>query len=100
MSKSNCGGPAFPGLNAEFTGISSEGQERFEIQPSGGMSLRDYFAAKAMQAEIITSTSDATPESADAVIEAAERAGRTPIQQIAFNAYEWADAMLAAREAA
>ena len=48
MSTQQNGGPAFPGLNAEFTGISSDGQERYEIQPSGGMTLRDYFAAKAM----------------------------------------------------
>jgi hypothetical protein len=77
------GGPAFPW-----------GEHGAHL---GGMSLRDYFAAKALQAEIITSTSDATPESADAVIDAAARAGRTPMEQIAFNAYEWADAMLKAR---
>lgn len=85
------GGPAFP-----VPGISGLPNGEF-IYPSGGMTLRDYFAAKALQAEIITSTSDATPESADAVIEAAERAGRTPMDQIAFNAYQWADAMLKAR---
>lgn len=39
---------AFPGLNAEFVGISSDGDERYEVQPSGGMTLRDYFAGKAM----------------------------------------------------
>lgn len=38
---------AFPGLNAEFVGISSDGEERYEVQPSGGMELRDYFAAHA-----------------------------------------------------
>jgi hypothetical protein len=61
--------------------------------------LRDHFAAKAMQAEIITSTSDATPESAEALIEAAERDGRSAFDQLAFNAYQWADAMLKARSA-
>jgi hypothetical protein len=90
MSANKDGGPAFP-------------SERGSVQmqpPLGhhhGMSLRDYFAAQAMQAEIITSTSDATPESADALIEAAERAGRSTLDQLAFNAYEWADAMLKAR---
>lgn len=38
---------AFPGLNAQFTGISSDGDERYEIAPSGGMLLRDYFIAHA-----------------------------------------------------
>ena len=38
---------AFPGLNAQFTGISSDGEERYETQPSGGMLLRDYFIAHA-----------------------------------------------------
>ena len=40
---------AFPGLNAQFTGISSDGEERYEIAPSGGMLLRDHFAGLAMQ---------------------------------------------------
>ena len=62
-----------------------------------GMTLRDYFAAKAMQAEIITSTSDATPESVQALLDAADAAERTPQDQVAFHAYKWADAMLKAR---
>ncbi len=40
---------AFPGLNAQFTGIDSDGQERYEVAPSGGMLLRDHFAGLAMQ---------------------------------------------------
>lgn len=47
MRKKSTGGPAFPGLNAEMTGIDSDGSERFDIEPSGGMTLRDYFAAHA-----------------------------------------------------
>jgi hypothetical protein len=65
---------------------------------SGGMTLRDYFAAKAMQAEIISSWSDATPQSAKAFCEAAEIAGHTPGQHLAFTAYRIADAMLIERE--
>lgn len=51
MSK-DTGGPAFPSLNAECTGLDSDGFERWDTEPSGGMTLRDYFAAKAMQAII------------------------------------------------
>ncbi|WP_034302501.1 hypothetical protein [Herbaspirillum sp. RV1423] len=43
MSKPT-GGPAFPGLNEEMTGISSDGIERYDVERSGGMTLRDYFA--------------------------------------------------------
>ena len=49
MSK-DTGGPAFPSLNAVCTGLDSDGGERWDTEPSGGMTLRDYFAAKAMQA--------------------------------------------------
>lgn len=52
MSAVNTGGPAFPSLNAVMTGIDSDGHERFETEPSGGMTLRDYFAAKAMPSAI------------------------------------------------
>jgi hypothetical protein len=40
------GGPAFPSLNAEMTGIDSDGVERFDVEPSGGMTLRQYAAIK------------------------------------------------------
>jgi hypothetical protein len=84
----NVGGQAFPGLNAEFTGISSEGQERYEIQPSGGMTLRDYFAAKALAAllsRVETVTGDYVTNAS--AVEATEAA------------YKYADAMLCARSA-
>lgn len=61
------------------------------------VTLRDVFAAFAMLGEIITSTSDATPEARDALAAAARYAGRTDGQQLAFNAYEWADDMLTER---
>lgn len=70
---------AFPGLNAEFTGIDSDGFDRYAVQPTGGMTLRDYFAAKAMQT--LLAKNDRT---------------RTEIVE---DAYGTADAMLKARSA-
>jgi hypothetical protein len=84
MSSTNTGGTAFPGLNAEFTGITSDGQERYEIQPSGGMTLRDYFAAKAMQATVQAWILKSQYPMTDLMV--------------AENAYSVADAMLEARE--
>jgi hypothetical protein len=62
-NKPNDGGPAFP-----FTGCGAD-----------GMTLRDYFAAKAMQAMITGKSSSS-------------------YKQTSSNAYEIADAMLLARE--
>ena len=60
------------------------------------MTLRDYFAAKAMQA---MATTDMVPgEACDALAEAAADAGQDPVYRLALNAYEVADAMLKARE--
>jgi hypothetical protein len=78
MSATQSGGPAFPGLNAEMTGIDSNGNERWETEPSGGMSLRDYFAAQ------VIATLINNPEST--------------YDQDATNAYRMADAMLEARK--
>jgi hypothetical protein len=61
----NTGGPAFP------TATLAQKTE-------GGMTLRDYFAAKAMQALITVQF-------------------QTKQAQSAETAYEWADAMLKAR---
>ncbi|WDZ97946.1 hypothetical protein Herbaro_09250 [Herbaspirillum sp. WKF16] len=47
MATDKTGGPAFPGVNPVMTGIDSDGAERFENEASGGMTLRDYFAAHA-----------------------------------------------------
>lgn len=80
--KINTGGYAFPGLNAEFTGISSDGKERYEITPSDGMTLRDYFAAKAMQGLLSRPMINAHAAAA-----------------YAEDAYMVADAMIAARGA-
>ena len=72
MSNTNTGGPAFPVLhwiNGESTGAEE------------GMNLRDYFAAKAMQALI------------------AANGGELHYQHGAADAYSYADAMLKARGA-
>jgi hypothetical protein len=87
MTTREDGGPAHP-----------TNETNYKLHYSGsGLSVRDYFAAKAMHAELTTaSLSDANCE---ALIEAAAKAGMTIEQRIAFNSYELADAMLAAREA-
>lgn len=63
----NTGGPAFPAHHFDL----AEGEH--------GMTLRDYFAAKAMQALI-------------------EKYDESPVE-ISLEAYEFADAMLKEREA-
>jgi hypothetical protein len=68
MSNTNTGGPAFP------CPTISIGQHQ-------GMTLRDYFAAKAMQTKIFSVRPYDTTE------------------EIARDAYRMADAMLKAREA-
>ena len=77
--KNDTGGPAFPSLNAECTGLDSDGFERWDTDPSGGMMLRDYFAAKAMQGMYANSCDD------------------YEFEGVAEAAYRTADAMLAER---
>jgi hypothetical protein len=74
MSHINRGGPVFP--QPQTYGEWADGSPWFE-----GLSLRDYFAAKAMQS-IIMSVDDKDDMSA-------------PITE---SAYKWADAMMKARE--
>lgn len=97
LSKCKDGGPAFP--MAGYTEMV-EGKPHTLFAPMPGMSLRDYFAARAMQAEMITSFSDATPKAAKAFLEAAKKAKRTVEGHLAHNSYRIADAMLAEREKA
>jgi hypothetical protein len=70
----NTGGPAFP-----FT---------CEKYHSEGMTLRDYFAAKALQGQL------SMPE-----VLAAISAGDTTVAALCGSCFEWADAMLEARKA-
>jgi hypothetical protein len=90
------GGPAFPKTGT----FHANGPAEYDSEDQDGMSLRDWFAGKAMQAEMITTFSDATPGAADAFSEAAAAAGRTPNEHLAANAYAIADAMLRARKGA
>ena len=72
MSNTNTGGPAFP----QFV-ISN-----FGAHVEGGMTLRDYFAAKAMQGICASGPTHEWTNS-----------------RLAAEAYDLADAMLKAREA-
>ena len=75
MSNTNTGGPAFP---ASYYTDDGQWAKR------DGMSLRDYFAAKAMQGLLVATVTPITVWSQDDVAE---------------TAYNMADAMLKAREA-
>jgi len=77
------GGPAFPSSVADIHNIASTSVD-FGL---AGMSLRDYFAAKAMAADMAARLSECASDR-DIVID-----------RIASNSYRMADAMLKAREA-
>ncbi len=82
------GGPAF----ARSATIFEEGTPYDE--GDNGMSLRDYFAAKALAGVM----ANANPDVANMNHYRATEAKRTPLQQIAVECYAMADAMLAERE--
>lgn len=71
MGAPNDGGPAFPLV----------GNREWNIRPEYGMSLRDYFATKAMQGICASGPSNEWTD-----------------DRIADNAYRLADAMLKVRE--
>ena len=79
------GGPAFPGLKLTSAHGNITSAQGSEYKPIGGMTMRDYFAAKAMQGLLAEA-----PSSKD-VAEATNT--------LAHFAYTIADAMLKAREA-
>lgn len=79
MSTINSGGPAFPNPGHD------NGPGNYRGHPAEGMTLRDYFAAKAMQG-MAASKEHCTDGWAHS--------------DIAIQAYYLADAMLRAREAA
>lgn len=80
MTTVNDGGPAFPGQWFDFQPLTGEQVVR---EQWGGMSIRDYFAAKAMQS--LLATIDTYPDEH-------WRDG------LSMDAYMMADAMLKARE--
>ena len=80
MSNTEHGGPAFPGKKRIY--VAGYASKEYESVP--GMSLRDYFAAKAMQG-FVSSHPDG---------------GITcDLSDVAEDAYAMADAMLKARQA-
>ena len=85
----NTGGPAFPVSKRKAENYMDEGgygRSRTVTVTEGGMTLRDYFAAKAMQAMITKSNGqDST-------------GGAAGVPRIAKLAYEYADAMLVESE--
>ena len=96
MSK-NTGGPAFPGkqkalmIQSEHIGIASE----YEIEHNG-MTLRDYFAAKAMQGFI---SAKAWHPDFIYPIDFNFDTGKRAADAVSVAAYKYADAMIKAREA-
>ena len=88
MSAQNNGGPAFPAPDA--------GEEHFSQRSAYmGMTLRDYFAAKAMAAVI---SEPMWGEDSSAVVSRLGN-GQTEADGYATASYKIADAMLKAREA-
>ncbi len=84
MSNTNNGGPAFPLVPVEYRGELVYGEL--------GLTVRDYFAAKAMPAIYDVAMREA--EQGSGLLEDDQwRVG------LAFDAYKMADAMLRAREA-
>jgi hypothetical protein len=77
MSNTNTGGPAFPQSDRVTASIS--------IADSQGMTLRDYFAAKAMQGML------ANPKLQEQIL----KAGQSWIEE---SAWKVADAMLKERQ--
>lgn len=79
------GGPAFPDMQrlqmCKSTDLTAEQRETVYMQ-SSGMTLRDYFAAKAMQGMFSADTLESV----------------IPTEKKAQFAYEMADAMLAERD--
>lgn len=85
MNKENNGGPAFP-----QSGVCTPETEFKDSRDfgGGGLSMRDYMAAKALQGWLASYPDD----------------NRHPViagnaDEVAMNAYQMADAMLRAREA-
>lgn len=85
------GGPAFPFQGVEFQEIDKTrpGVKTLVDVTNPGMSLRDYFAAKAMQGRTDYMSADA---------DGVER-NMSSLDLLAKRAYRMADAMLEAREA-
>lgn len=80
------GGAAFPCQQGEC----SDGTWNQTYDP--GMTLRDFFAAKALQAYL------SHPQNIAGVVRAGQKRDMSPQDFVAIAAYEYADAMLKARQ--
>ncbi len=83
------GGPAFPVIHK----LTSPFGVEQKVSGAPGMTLRDYFAAKAMQAAM------SSEEAVRALTSGAQRHGVAPPAMVPLSAYAMADAMLKARSA-
>lgn len=89
MSEINTRGPAFP-VQDPF--LLSPMHESDMKRIASGMTLRDYFAAKAMQARLTDY------ESCKSLLDHAKKSGLAFAEEVAAQAYDMADAMLTQRE--
>lgn len=100
MNKINDGGPAFPAAwanDSDLNAIAPNGQvcPPFSSIPLPGMSLRDYFAAKALQGLLADPSTNTAINSTDR--DFIERERQKFADLTARAAYRMADAMLRAR---
>ncbi|MEE1655013.1 hypothetical protein VB618_02300 [Microvirga sp. CF3062] len=91
MKTIKSGGPAFPVRTESGVQGRASGEQP---QQFPGMTLRDYFAAQVMPPMIMDGAA------LDAIRSISKRTGIDPFAASAEAAYAYADAMLAAREAA
>ena len=84
----NDGGNAFPQVESQRVG--SGGEYHTEIYSAGGMTLRDYFAAKAMQSAMVNARLPGLVDRDPAAMRA--------IASVSDISYMVADAMLKARQ--
>lgn len=96
MSDIKDGGPAFPSQDVrDVMDDRAPGGWRTELQSEGGMTLRDYFAAKALETAYHFFADGYCGHIDDGQVEVDEHSSGT----VAAVAYEIADSMLRAREA-
>jgi len=94
METKNIGGPAFP----QPMTMDSTGEFHYSAEHPdgiGGMNLRDYFAAKAMQGQYTAVFRPVFSGDENSVLDALDNSA---YMDIASNSYAMADAMLKARE--
>ena len=90
-AKRDDGGPAFP-VDGYVNRIDEAGYTRRVIERMGGMTLRDYFAAKAMQGEL-AAMQDAEGEVCGVALDATDET----LARLAKHYYRLANAMLKER---